>query len=336
MRVDNSPYQSLPVHTLLKKKNKDCVQLDNALISGFTFSFCGSTSYIIDPRGFAVLVIDYHLNQILNDATIINGELIGEYRWCFEDGSIKIIRSDIIESKGLVSEDELLEAKITSGIKGHLYSNGDGKRYEYLGRYYYFEFSMSDRDRSSRRSLNTRCSLDDLMSNVITTSTTETCVSFSTYNKNVYPVHVFREEGKNFDSVLTYKSFVCYDDFGMKPGYDESEFVNNAASISFYSHYGRCSFFVEHTKDYYSKPISSCDHSFTDEQRDIIRNINPNYYVGSGNGNSYVNSDEDTLIYSSYYNISPSKGKKGNMKVDAYSCKLKDGSYKTFTPFGVM
>jgi hypothetical protein len=51
----------------------------------------------------------------LNDATIIDGELIGEYRWCFEDGQIMIIRKDIIEEKGLVSEDELMEAKITSG-----------------------------------------------------------------------------------------------------------------------------------------------------------------------------------------------------------------------------
>lgn len=103
--------------------------------TGFTFA-TGSHegAMIIDPRGFCFNISYSNLVQLLLKSTVVDGEIIGEYRWIWKNNQFIIEKESIVKTMDIIPEVDIMANVEFNGDLCKQYKLPSGEYGTYIGR----------------------------------------------------------------------------------------------------------------------------------------------------------------------------------------------------------
>lgn len=267
-----------PLCSFSKTPKKDYKHFPNEPSTGFTFA-TGSYegAMIIDPRGFSFNISYSTLVELLSSATVINGEIIGEYRWIWKNNKFIIEKEEIVKTMDIASEDAIMNDVEFNGDICKEYRLPNGEYGVYIGRC--FNIKMYNWD-SSRYTGKACIMIGDDAKN-----------AFLEYSKLIrnsdvsnIAEHIFVVFTKNNIKYVKYKKFVSFGDKGFSDIITPDNvheyrktLILNSYSTEFIQY-----FLYDMSKYYYnlsSKRICNTIVELSKEDIDKIMDVNPKMAV---------------------------------------------------------
>lgn len=125
-----------PVCDFSKTKKDKYIPFPNTPASGFRFAPSSYGTMLIDPRGFAFHLDGIRVFNLLSNSTVVNGELIGEYRWIWKNDNFTIEKEEIVKTMDMPDEDAVMDDIEFNGDMCKVYKLPNGQWGVYLGRCY--------------------------------------------------------------------------------------------------------------------------------------------------------------------------------------------------------
>lgn len=205
--------RKFPLCSFSKDPIKGYKPFSNEPVNGFTFCYGGSAgSYLIDPRGFCLIVSNIFLMKILSSGVIVNGEIIGRYQWVWKDNSFLIEKEDVVKEMNMSSEEDIMKNVEFSGEIGRKYVLPNGNIGIYIGRCYQITSKLY-----SRRSINNKISIsygDDVEDNIYFFNEG----NYTSFDFSNDPSHIFVVEKEKEFEYVKFSYFTTYGSDGMYDG----------------------------------------------------------------------------------------------------------------------
>lgn len=279
------------------EKPYDMIEIDNKPVSGLHLQSSGGGLTIRDARGFYIPVSISRLKDFIENITIIDGELIGNFRYGWDGNKISIIQCGSEKEKDfqVIKKVERKIPKITKFEIGKEYENCKSEKFIYLGKFSILGISSSGVLKYDNNSLYMSDSSEDVIYGNDLSGNNISIYEFnnffrksgrySTYRlgycdifKNEYGNVVIRKGGTKM--FIENNIHPTYSNIDLNLKYIRNSIKSNRYEIS--AEYGKKeNIFVFSDNFGFPKTISlyTMEYAFYDTSDPILSNLNPEQYV---------------------------------------------------------